>query len=108
MDDSPHTPGSLQHLKFPNENGAYRKARNSLLEAERELRRQVERVAAQRRALPPGGELSQDYVFERTGADGMPENVKLWHNDAIDPLWNLLDTVPEGRGDFEPALSYRE
>ena len=27
MDDSPHTPGSLQHLKFPNESDAYRKAR---------------------------------------------------------------------------------
>jgi len=77
MDDSPHTPGSLQHLKFPNESDAYRKARNSLLEAERELRRQVERVAAQRRALPPGGEVAQDYVFERVGANGMPEKVTL-------------------------------
>ncbi len=28
------------------------------------------------------------------------------HNDLIDPLWNLLDTTPEGRGDFEPALAY--
>ena len=24
------------------------------------------------------------------------------HNDLIDPLWNLLDCLPEGRGDFEP------
>ena len=28
------------------------------------------------------------------------------HNDALDPLWNMLDDTPEGRGDFEPKLSY--
>ena len=28
------------------------------------------------------------------------------HNDALVPLWGLLDTVPEGRGDFSPELSY--
>ena len=39
-------------------------ARNALLEEEMELRRQVERVAPQRRALPQGGEVTEDYVFE--------------------------------------------
>ena len=33
-----------------------------------DLRRQVERVAAQRRALPPGGEIPEDYVFEAARA----------------------------------------
>jgi hypothetical protein len=28
------------------------------------------------------------------------------HNDALDPLWNMLDLTPEGRGDFHPKLSY--
>jgi len=28
------------------------------------------------------------------------------HNDLLDPLWNLLDTTPEGRGDFHPKLEY--
>ena len=28
------------------------------------------------------------------------------HNDALDPLWNLLDLTPEGRGKFHPRLSY--
>jgi predicted dithiol-disulfide oxidoreductase (DUF899 family) len=28
------------------------------------------------------------------------------HNDSLDPLWNLLDVTPEGRGDFEPKLDY--
>jgi len=48
---------------FPNESAAYRAARNALLEEEIELRRHVERVAAQRRALPQGGEIPQDFEF---------------------------------------------
>lgn len=47
--------------KFPNESEAYRKARNALLIEEIELRRHLERVAAQRRALPPGGEVKRRY-----------------------------------------------
>lgn len=55
-------------LSYPNETDAYRSARNDLLDAEIALRAQLEAVAAKRRALPPGGELSQDYAF--TGQDG--------------------------------------
>ena len=55
-------------LSYPNETDAYRSARNDLLDAEIALRVQLEAVAAKRRALPPGGELSQDYAF--TGQDG--------------------------------------
>lgn len=47
---------------YPNESEGYRRARNALLGEEIELRRQIQRVAAQRRALPPGGE-SKDYRF---------------------------------------------
>ena len=54
----------MQHLRFPNESTTYREARNALLAEEMELRRQVERVAARRRALPMGGEVKEDYVFE--------------------------------------------
>jgi predicted dithiol-disulfide oxidoreductase (DUF899 family) len=46
---------------FPNESADYRTARNALLEEEIELRRHLERVAAQRRALPAGGELPRDF-----------------------------------------------
>lgn len=67
----------MEHLSFPGESEAYRTARNGLLEAERALRRQIEAVAAQRRALPPGGTPPQDYAFERTSANGMPETVRL-------------------------------
>jgi len=48
---------------YPNDSAEYRKARTALLAEEIELRRQIERVAAQRRALPLGGELAQDYEF---------------------------------------------
>lgn len=34
-------------------------------------------IAAKRRALPPGGEIAEDYVFERIGAFQRPETVKL-------------------------------
>jgi predicted dithiol-disulfide oxidoreductase (DUF899 family) len=68
--------GSLEHLHFPGENAAYRAARNTLLDEEMALRRQIERVNAQRRALPPGGPVGE-YVFEGLGADGHPKPLKL-------------------------------
>lgn len=46
-----------------NESEAYRRARDALLAEEIELRRHIVRVAEQRRALPPGGEVRQDYRF---------------------------------------------
>jgi predicted dithiol-disulfide oxidoreductase (DUF899 family) len=49
---------------FPNESSEYRRGRNALLAEEIELRRHIERVAALRRALPPGGEIPEDYAFE--------------------------------------------
>jgi predicted dithiol-disulfide oxidoreductase (DUF899 family) len=66
--DEVRTTTSLQHLRFPNESPEYRRARNALLDQEIELRRHLERVAAQRRALPPGGKVPHDYVF--AGVDG--------------------------------------
>jgi predicted dithiol-disulfide oxidoreductase (DUF899 family) len=48
---------------FPNESEEYRRARNLLLLEEIELRRHLERVAEQRRHLPPGGEVTSDYRF---------------------------------------------
>src|SRR3954471_9317070 len=47
--------------RFPSESTAYRTARNALLVEEIELRRHIERVASQRRALPSGGPLPQDF-----------------------------------------------
>lgn len=55
---------------FPGETAEYRRAREELLVAERELRRNLERVAAKRRKLPLGGEVSDDYVFDEAGPEG--------------------------------------
>jgi predicted dithiol-disulfide oxidoreductase (DUF899 family) len=54
----------LHSTAFPGETTEYRKARNTLLQAEVKLRRQIEAVAEQRRALPLGGRVSQDYSFD--------------------------------------------
>src|SRR5436190_13771461 len=55
--------------RFPNESTEYRTARNALLVEEIELRRHIERVASQRRALPSGGLVPQD--FELTSERGV-------------------------------------
>lgn len=64
-------------LRFPNESAEYRKIRNELLAEEIELRRAMEAVAAARRALPPGGLVPEDYIFEAPGRDGNVLQVKL-------------------------------
>ena len=58
-------------ITLPGESPDYRAARNELLAAERALRRQIEAVAAQRRALPPGGALKEDYRFTEAGTDAV-------------------------------------
>jgi predicted dithiol-disulfide oxidoreductase (DUF899 family) len=55
---------NLHEVRFPNEGSRYRTARNKLLQAERDLRRQIERVAALRRRLPTGGPIAEDYVLD--------------------------------------------
>jgi predicted dithiol-disulfide oxidoreductase (DUF899 family) len=63
--------------RLPNESDVYREARNELLEAEINLRRQTEDVAALRRKLPNGGKLKEDYVFEEKDASGNIKQTKL-------------------------------
>ena len=46
-------------VRFPNESEEYRIARDARLAEEIELRRHIERVAAQRRKLPPGAREQQ-------------------------------------------------
>jgi predicted dithiol-disulfide oxidoreductase (DUF899 family) len=62
-----HELAALKPAAWPNESAAYRKARTDLLAEEIELRRHIQRVAAQRRALPKGGEVPQDYRFDGAG-----------------------------------------
>jgi predicted dithiol-disulfide oxidoreductase (DUF899 family) len=61
-------------VRYPNESAEYRRAREALLAEEIELRRHIERVAEQRRKLPPGGEVTKNYVFEgENGKAGLAE-----------------------------------
>jgi predicted dithiol-disulfide oxidoreductase (DUF899 family) len=63
--------------RYPNESPEYRRARDELLATELEAHRAVERAAALRRALPPGGAVRADYVFEVAGEDGTSGRVPL-------------------------------
>ena len=71
---------TIHTVRFPNESADYRAARDALLEAEMALRRQTEAVAAQRRALPPGGEVPEDYVFAE-GDDARPVRLSALFGD---------------------------
>ena len=64
-------------ITFPNESAEHRAARDRLLDKEIELRRAMEAVAVARRALPPGGLVPDDYVFDGLGHDGKPAKIKL-------------------------------
>jgi len=54
----------IHETRFPGESDKYRDARNKLLKAEIELREQIEAIASQRRELPIGGNVKEDYEFE--------------------------------------------
>lgn len=62
---------------FPNESSKYRKARLALLDEEIRLREQIAHVAEVRAALPPGGDLKEDYVFDEIDDDGAIRTVLL-------------------------------
>jgi len=62
---------SRHSIRFPGESDSYRSARNELLEAEMEFRRNIEAVAAKRRQLPLGGRVEQDYVFDQSTGDSV-------------------------------------
>jgi predicted dithiol-disulfide oxidoreductase (DUF899 family) len=68
---------SKHSVRFPGESQEYRAARDKLLDAEIELRRQTESVAALRRKLPLGGEVREDYVFDEAAGDGSVRQVRL-------------------------------
>ena len=64
-------------MQFPNEPAAHRAARDHLLKQELALRRAMEAVAVARRALPPGGLVPEDYLFQGRRADGSIGDVRL-------------------------------
>jgi predicted dithiol-disulfide oxidoreductase (DUF899 family) len=92
-------------LSFPNESLEYRRARNDLLRQERDLRRQMEAVAESRRALPSGGEIPEDYVFEAGGPDGEPAEVRMSElfENGHDSLLVYTYMFPRHPGDDRPG-----
>jgi predicted dithiol-disulfide oxidoreductase (DUF899 family) len=94
-------------ITFPGESAEYRAARDRLLADEIELRRATERVAARRRALPPGGVVPEDYAFAGVGADGRPTEVRLSQLFApgMDDLIVYSMMFPRDRHDDRPGLA---
>jgi predicted dithiol-disulfide oxidoreductase (DUF899 family) len=92
-------------VKFPGESAEYRAARDRLLEQETELRRAIEAVAAARRALPPGGVVAEDYVFQGAGADGSPTDVRLSElfGPGLDTLVIYSFMFPRAPDEDEPC-----
>ena len=89
----------MSELRYPNESKEYRAARDSLLKDEQELVDKVKSVAAQRRKLPAGGQLKEDYVFQwaNDGKVGKPvkfselfgdRNTLLLYSWMFGPNWD--------------------
>src|ERR1700757_3114963 len=92
----------LHDFRFPGESDEYRRARDELLRAEQDLRRQTERVAALRRKLPLGGALATDYAFEEwdeAAGAVRPVNLSELFDDGKDTLllYSFL-VVPREQG----------
>jgi predicted dithiol-disulfide oxidoreductase (DUF899 family) len=75
-------------IRFPSESDEYRRARTALLAEEIELRRHIERVAEQRRALPPGGEVNKAYVF--VGENGPADFSDLFGGKSTLVVYNYM------------------
>lgn len=102
------------NVQFPGESIEYRTARNELLGKEDELKRLNAEVAAQRRALPAGGVLKEDYVFE-SAEDGSevkfselfsPGKNSLVIYNMMFPRWaeDPRAAVPEGKTALLPLV----
>ncbi|HTC51621.1 MAG TPA: DUF899 family protein [Steroidobacteraceae bacterium] len=73
---------------FPAESQAYADARQRLLAEEIELRRHLERVSEQRRALPPGPVIQKNYRFtDRNGTDNGLLDLFGAHHTLVTYMW---------------------
>ena len=89
----------MSERRIPNESAAYRAARDLLLKDEQDLVVRVKALAAKRRALPPGGDLKEDYRFQwaTDGRVGQPvrfselfedKNTLLLYSFMFGPNWD--------------------
>jgi predicted dithiol-disulfide oxidoreductase (DUF899 family) len=97
-------------MQFPNESSAYRVARNTLLDKELALRRATEAVAVARRALPPGGQVPEDYVFTGRIAKDSTGSICLSELFApgLDTLVVYSFMFPRSRSDDRPGPAVGE
>jgi predicted dithiol-disulfide oxidoreductase (DUF899 family) len=91
-------------IRFPGESEEYRRERNRLLEAEAGLRQTIERVAEQRRALPRGGVVPDDYRFEQA-SDGREVRFTELFVPGKDTLVIYSFMFPRHPGDSRPGPS---
>lgn len=98
-----HDLAAKNKARFPNESAHYRTARNQLLAAEIDLRRQLERVAAQRRGLPAGGEVPSDFAF--AGEDG-PVNLSQLFRDKETLMVYSMMFGPQRSGPCPSCTSF--
>jgi len=89
-------------IRFPGESEEYRRERNRLLEAEAALRRAIEQVAVQRRALPLGGVVPDDYRFE-DASDGEDVRFSELFEAGKDTLVIYSFMFPRYSGDTRPG-----
>ena len=75
-------------VRFPNESDEYRRGRNALLAEEIELRRHIERVAEQRRALPAGGTVPKNYAF--VGENGPTDFAELFGDKQTLAIYSYM------------------
>ncbi|MGA8744438.1 MAG: DUF899 family protein [Solirubrobacterales bacterium] len=90
-------------IRFPGESDDYRLERSRLLEAEVELRRATERVAAQRRALPPGGVVPENYRFEEVASGDGEVRLSELFAAGTDTLVVYSFMFPRFSGDSRPG-----
>jgi predicted dithiol-disulfide oxidoreductase (DUF899 family) len=99
--------GGSVSTSFPGESVEYRAARDRLLEQEVKLRRMTEDVAQLRRALPPGGVVPEDYVFEGEGHGGgaVPVRLSGLFLPGKDTLFTYNMMFPRAPGEDLPCPS---
>ncbi len=97
---------TLHDISFPGESEQYRRERNRLLEAEVDLRQAIERVAAQRRALPVGGTVPDDYCFEAAGGGEVRLSELFSQGKNTLVIYSFM--FPRHSGDTRPAATKGE
>jgi predicted dithiol-disulfide oxidoreductase (DUF899 family) len=93
----------LHSVRFPGESDEYRRARDELLQAEIDLRRRTEAVAAKRRTLPLGGTVPEDYSFEEVAEGGGEVRFSELFEDGKDTLVIYSFMFPRWPGDTRPG-----